>query len=137
MRALLYISVYNRFLEVFANFTVFRLASAGYIPHLIARKLIQFALFIFIRHIAMVYKPITDRKETSPGKRRAVWTRHLDGHGIPAIMRLCDLRTYLVVLYVVLLRELSFVVEQALNRSPDQGPLKLQQLEMTGHSFEL
>ena len=39
----------------------------------------------------MVYKPITDHKETSPGKRRAVWTRHLDGHGIPVIMRLENL----------------------------------------------
>ena len=50
--------------------------------------MILFPLFISITHIAMVYKPITNRKETSPGKRRVVWTRHLDGHGIPVIMQL-------------------------------------------------
>jgi hypothetical protein len=39
----------------------------------------------------MGYKPLTNRKETSPGKRRAVWTRYLDGHSVPAIMRLENL----------------------------------------------
>ena len=82
----------------------------------------------------MVYKPITDRKETSPGKRHAVWTRHLDGHGIPAIMRLENLprsTIYSIIERAKLCGGTSF------ESKPRSGPLKLQQLEMTGHSFEL
>jgi hypothetical protein len=83
--------MYNRFPEVFANFTVLNLVRAGYRPHINPQKMIPFPLFVFTSPIIMGYKPLTNRKETSPGKRRAVWTRHLDGHSVLTIMRLENL----------------------------------------------
>jgi hypothetical protein len=53
--------------------------------------MILFLLFVFTSRIIIIgYKPLTNRKETSPG-RCAVWTRYLDGYSVPAIIRLENL----------------------------------------------
>jgi hypothetical protein len=131
---LFYNACIDRFPEVFANFTVLNLVRAGYIPHINPQKMIPFPLLSSHHVLSWAISHLLI-------ERRHLLARDvLSGHAILmdiAYLRLCGLRTYTAVQCVALSKEQSSVARIALNRGLGQVPLRLQQIKMIVHFFEL